>query len=76
MSNALTHRTAGPSSLVDRRIDPLGFLPLWFEPRTGHIWESQVLLTDGRVVFPGVSGFRPPLMKDRLDINEIFFKEP
>ena len=28
------------------------------------------------VFFPGFSGFRPPLMKDRLDISEIFLKGP
>ena len=39
------------------------------------MWESQVLLTDGQVVFsPGVSGFRPPLMNDRLYISKIFLK--
>ena len=26
--------------------------------------------------YPGFSGFRPPLMKDRLDINEIVLKGP
>ena len=32
----------------------LSFSPLWFEPCSGHIWESQALLTDGQVVFiPG-----------------------
>ena len=33
-------------------------------------------LTDGQVVFPGFSGFRPLLMNDRLDISEIFLKGP
>ena len=49
----------GPYSLVDRRIDsiPLGFSPLWFEPFSGHMWESQVLLMDGQVVFPRVLWF-------------------
>ena len=37
--------------------------------------ESQVLLTDGKVVFPGFSGFRPPLMNDWLDISEILLKK-
>ena len=32
-------------------LNPLGFSPLWFEPRSGHMWESQVLLTHGQVVF-------------------------
>ena len=37
---------AGPRSLVDRRVDayPLGFSPLWFEPSSGHMWESQDVL--------------------------------
>ena len=40
--------------LVDRTLNPLGFSPLWFEPRSGQMWESQVLLTDGQAVFsPG-----------------------
>ena len=26
--------------------------------------------------YPGFSGFRPPLMNDRLDINEIVLKGP
>ena len=33
-------------------LNPLGFSPLRFEPRSGHMWKSQVLLTDGQVVFP------------------------
>ena len=72
---------AGPRNLVDRTLNPLGFSPLLFEPRSGHMWESQVLLADGQVFFfffcfvfwvffPGFSGFRPPLMNDRLDILE------
>ena len=53
----------------------LGFSPLWFEPRSGHMWESQVRLTDGQVIFfSGFSGFCPPLMNDRFDISEIFLK--
>ena len=55
-------------------LNPLGFSPLWFEPRSGHMWESQVLLMDGQVFFHRFSGFRPPLMNDRLDISEIFLK--
>ena len=31
----------------------LGFSPLWFDPRSGHMWESQVLLMDGQVFSPG-----------------------
>ena len=37
----------------------LGFSPLWFEPSSGHMWESQVLLTDGQVVFLRVLRFSP-----------------
>ena len=55
---------AGPRSLVDRTLNPLGFSLLWFELCSGHMWESQVLLTDG--FLPGLSGFRPALMNDRL----------
>ena len=40
-------------------LNPLGFLPLWFKLRSGHMWESQVLLTDGQVVFPRVLWFLP-----------------
>ena len=47
-----------------------------FDPCSGHMWESQVLLTDGQVVFPRFSGFRPPLMNDRLDVSELFLKGP
>ena len=32
---------------------------LWLEPCSGHMWESQVLLTDGQVVFPQVLRFSP-----------------
>ena len=35
------------------------FSPLWFESRSGHMWESRVLLTDGQVVFPRVRRFSP-----------------
>ena len=41
------------------RLNPLGFSPLWFEPSSGHMWESQVLLTDGQVVFLRVLRFSP-----------------
>ena len=38
-------------------LNPLGFSPLWFETRSGHMWESQVLLTDGHAFFsPGSPG--------------------
>ena len=40
-------------------VNPLGFSPLWFEPRSGHMWESQFLLTDGQVVFLRVLLFSP-----------------
>ena len=43
----------GPSSLVDRRVDPLSIrlLTAVVRAHSGHMWESQVLLTDGQVVF-------------------------
>ena len=31
----------------------------WYHIESGHIWESQDLLKDGQVIFPGFSGFRP-----------------
>ena len=37
----------------------LGFSPLWFKPRSGHMWQSQVQLMDGQVVFPQVLRFSP-----------------
>ena len=43
---------------------------------SGHMWESQVLLMDGQVVFPGLSSFHPPLMNNQLDISKIFLKGP
>ena len=49
----------GGRSLVDKTLNPLGFSPLWFEPTSGHMWESQVLLTDGQVVFLRVLRFSP-----------------
>ena len=39
--------------------NPLGFSPLWFEPHSGHMWESQILLMDGQEVFPRVLRFSP-----------------
>ena len=45
--------------LVDRTINPLSFSPLWFEPCSGHMWESQVLLTDDQVVFLWILRFSP-----------------
>ena len=55
-------------------LNPLGFSPLWFEPRSGHMWESQVLLMDGQVVFPRVLWFSSTFDEDRLDISKIFLK--
>ena len=55
-------------------LNQLAFTSLVFEPRSGHMWESQVLLTDEQLFFPGFSGFRPSLMNDRLDKCEIFLK--
>ena len=40
-------------------LNPLGFSSLWLEPRWGHMWESQGLLTDGQAVFPLVLRFSP-----------------
>ena len=37
----------------------LGFSLLWLEPRSSHMWESQALLKDGQVVFPGILRFSP-----------------
>ena len=56
--------------------NPSGFLLLWFEPRWGHMWESQVLLTYGQVVFPRVLWFSPTFYETRLNISEIFLKGP
>ena len=64
----------GPRSLVD--LNSSGFSPLLLEPSSSHMWESQVLLTDGHVVIPRFSIFRPPLMNDHLDMSEIFLKGP
>ena len=64
-------QTADPRSLVD---NTLGFSALWFEPCSGHMLESQVLLIDGQVFFPRFPGFRPPLLNDCLDMSEIFLK--
>ena len=38
-------------------LDPLGFSPPWFEPCSGNMWESQILLTDDQVVFLRVLRF-------------------
>ena len=44
------------------------FSRLWFEPHSGHMWESQVLLMDGQVVFPRVlTVLAHPLMNNRLN---------
>ena len=48
-----------PILRVNTVLHPLGFSPQWFELRSGHMWESQVLLTDGQVVFPRVLRFSP-----------------
>ena len=54
---------AGPVAwwIRELTLNLLGFSPLWFEPRSGHMWESQVLLTDGQVVFLRVLQFSPTL---------------
>ena len=41
-------------------LNPLGFWPLLFEPRLGHMWKSQVLLVGGQMVFPWVPRFSSP----------------
>ena len=46
-------------SCIWSRLFRKGFSPLWFEPSSGHMWESQVLLTDGQVVFLRVLRFSP-----------------
>ena len=38
--------------------------------------KAKLSLRRVRCFFPGFSGFRPPLMKDQLDISEIFLKRP
>ena len=48
--------------------------PLWFEPGSGHVGKPNSSYKWSGGFFPGFSGFRPPLMKDRLDISEIFLK--
>ena len=55
----------GPSSLVDRRVDSLSIrlLTAVVRARSGHMWESQVLLTDGQVVFPRVLRSSPTFDK-------------
>ena len=69
----------GPHSLVDRRVasESIRFLtpvvqallgPQMGKPSSAYGW------SDG--FFPRFSGFRPPLMNDRLDISEIFLKGP
>ena len=63
--------------VTGRTLNPLGFSPLWFEPRSGHMWESPSSAYGRQVgFFPGSSGFRPSLMNDWLDITEIFLKGP
>ena len=54
-----SHKFDTISSVLELTLDPLGFSPLWFEPGSGHMWESQVLLTDGQVVFLRVLRFSP-----------------
>ena len=52
----------------------LGFSLLWFEPCSGHMWEAKFCIQMVRWFSPGFSGFRPSLMKDWLNISEIFLK--
>ena len=53
--------SAGPRSLVDKRVDSysIRFLTAVVRARSGHMWESQVLLRDGQVVFLRVLRFSP-----------------
>ena len=53
--NSYINPNKNPIKLEDNRCSPnaytfyknnLGFSALWFEPRSGHMWESQVLLMD------------------------------
>ena len=57
--NMFKPKQAGPRSLMDRTLNPLGFSLLWFEPCSGHMWESQVQLMDGQMVFPWVLPLLP-----------------
>ena len=61
MAVSIPYQAVGPHSLVvgELTLNSLGFSPLWLEPRSGHMWESQVLLMDGQVVFLGVLRFSP-----------------
>ena len=60
VSPAWVAQLDAPSDWIrELTLNPLGFSPLWFEPRSGHMWESQVLLTDGQVVFLRVLRFSP-----------------
>ena len=61
----MLHPYPNPSrtSLVDRNLNPFEFSPLWFEPRSGLMWESQVVLTDGHVVIQRVLRFSPTFDK-------------
>ena len=61
-SSGYTSGYAGPPISLwtgELTLNPLGFLLLCFKPRSCHIWESQVLLTDGQEVFPWVLWFSP-----------------
>ena len=61
ISSGLTTHQRAPVAwwIRELTLNPLGFSPLWFEPSSGHMWESQVLLTDGQVVFLQVLRFSP-----------------
>ena len=53
--------------------ETLRLSPLWFEPRSSRC-EMPNATPVGQVVFLRHSGFRPPLINDRLDISEILLK--
>ena len=55
MANSADPDQLASSALWIRKLtlNPLDFSLLWFEPCSGHMWESQVLLMDGQ------GGFSP-----------------
>ena len=59
-----------PPHIVDRRVVSSIRAPLGSHVGKPSFAYGQVFF------FPGFSGFCPPLMNGRLDISEIFLKEP
>ena len=70
-----TVRTPIVQWIGELTLNPLGFLPLWFEPCHGQCVKAKFCLLMVRCFFPGFPGFRLPLMNDRLDISGIFLKK-